>query len=91
MPATSLSLCLQLTSYSRYNPVAISESKCIQIKVVYEKSLMHLLGSELQFHKASFLLKMLNRIFTHLMQDKVVFLRFAESALVWSYLISFSK
>lgn len=73
MPATSLSMCLQLTSYSRYNPVAISESKCIQIKVVYEKSLMHLLGSELQFHKASFLLKMVNYIITHLKENKVVF------------------
>lgn len=67
------SLCLQLTSYSRYNPVAISESKCIQIKVVHEVSLMYLLDSELQFHKASFLLKTVNYIFTHLKEDKVVF------------------
>jgi len=73
MPATLLSMCLQLTSYSRDNPVAIPESKCIQIKAVYEKSLMHLPGSQLQFHKASFLLKMLNYIFTHLKEDTVVF------------------
>lgn len=67
------SMCFQLSSYSRYNPVTISESMCTQIKVVYEKSLMHLLGSQLQFHKASLLLKMLNCIFTHLMQGEVVF------------------
>lgn len=73
MPTTSFSLCLQLRSCSRYNPVAISESKCIQIKVVHEKSLMHLLGSELQFHKAPFLLKTVNCIFTHLKEDEVVF------------------
>lgn len=34
---------------------------------------MYLLDSELQFHKASFLLKTVNYIFTHLKEDKAVF------------------
>lgn len=89
MPATSLSVCLQLSSSSRYNPVAISESKCIQIKVVYGKSLRHLLVLSCNSTRHRFCWRCWT-VFSPT-SDEVVFYKFTESALAWSYSISFCK